>query len=218
MLNLVLLGPPGAGKGTQAQKIAKHYGIPHISTGNIFREAISNKTPLGQIAARYINDGNLVPDDVTIGLVKERLSEADTSNGYLLDGFPRTLPQAKALQEIGDELNKPIAAVINIAASTDELVTRISGRRVCSNCGAPYHIETLKPRVAGVCDICDGELIQRLDDTAEAFKTRLAVYTKDSAPLEDYYEDIGLLINVNGLLSIDQLFSEIIALLDEVNE
>src|SRR5574344_1751712 len=165
MCNIILLGPPGAGKGTLAKQLIGVYNIPHISTGDMFREAIKEGTPLGRLAASYINQGHLVPDDVTIGLVKERLAQQDCKNGFLLDGFPRTLPQAEALVLIGKEINRPITSVINVTCDKHELIRRITGRRVCRKCGAPYHIDTMKPKVEGVCDLCRSELYQRKDDT-----------------------------------------------------
>jgi adenylate kinase len=213
--NIILLGPPGAGKGTQAKQIAAAYNIPHISTGDMFREAIKAKTELGKLAASYINDGHLVPDDVTIGIVRERLTKDDCKNGFLLDGFPRTLPQAEALKEIGKEINRPITQVININVSTDELVRRITGRRVCSKCGAPYHIDNMKPKVPGVCDLCGGELIQRPDDTKEALLVRLDHYYNQTKPLEKYYNDLGLLVEVDGELGVKGTFDAIKALLGD---
>lgn len=198
MLNIILMGPPGAGKGTQAKKLIAALGIPHISTGDMFREAIKEGTPLGKLAASYINDGHLVPDDVTIGLVKERLSKDDCKKGYLLDGFPRTIPQAEALERISKEIGREISHVIDIETPTEELVRRICGRRVCKKCGAPYHVINIKPKVDGVCDICGGELVQRADDNEEALKIRLEAYHKSTKPLLDYYEKLGLLKTFDG--------------------
>jgi adenylate kinase len=198
MLNIILMGPPGAGKGTQAKILIAKYNIPHISTGDMFREAIKEGSPLGKLAASYINEGHLVPDDVTIGLVKERLSKDDCANGYLLDGFPRTIPQAEALEKLTKEIGREIEYVINIDTPKEELVKRICGRRVCKKCGAPYHIINVKPKVDGVCDICGGELIQRPDDNEEALNTRLEAYTKQTKPLLEFYEKKGLLTNFSG--------------------
>ena len=198
MLNIILMGPPGAGKGTQAKILIAKYDIPHISTGDMFREAIKAGTPLGKLAASYINDGHLVPDDVTIGLVKERLSQPDCAKGYLLDGFPRTIPQAEALEKITEEINRKVEYVINIDTPKEELVKRICGRRVCKKCGAPYHIINMKPKVDGICDICGGELIQRPDDNEEALATRLEAYNKQTKPLLDYYQKKGLLKTFDG--------------------
>ena len=198
MLNIILMGPPGAGKGTQAKVLTAKYGVPHISTGDMFREAIKAGTPLGKLAASYINDGHLVPDDVTIGLVKERLSQDDCKNGYLLDGFPRTIPQAEALEKISKEIGREIKYVINIDTPKEELVKRICGRRVCKVCGAPYHLINVKPKVDGVCDICGGELVQRPDDNEEALNIRLEAYNKQTKPLLDFYQKKGLLTSFNG--------------------
>ena len=198
MLNIILMGPPGAGKGTQAKVLIAKYGIPHISTGDMFREAIKAGTPLGKLAASYINDGHLVPDDVTIGLVKERLSQLDCANGYLLDGFPRTIPQAEALEKIVKEINREITYVINIDTPKEELISRICGRRVCKKCGAPYHIVNVKPKIDGVCDICGGELVQRPDDNEEALTIRLDAYNKQTKPLLEFYEKKGLLHTFSG--------------------
>lgn len=198
MCNIILLGPPGAGKGTLAKQLINVYDIPHISTGDMFREAIKQGTPLGRLAASYINEGNLVPDEVTINIVRERLSQADCSEGYLLDGFPRTIPQAEALTAIGEDLGRPINVVINITCEENELVRRISGRRVCRKCGAPYHVETMKPKVEGVCDTCGGELFQRKDDTKESLLVRLGHYYGETKPLESYYTSKGLLQEIDG--------------------
>lgn len=197
------MGPPGAGKGTQAKKLIVKYNIPHISTGDMFREAIKEGTPLGKLAASYINDGHLVPDDVTIGLVKERLSKDDCKNGFLLDGFPRTIPQAEALEVISKEIGREITHVIDIETPKEELVRRICGRRVCKKCGAPYHIINIKPKVDGICDICGGELIQRPDDNEEALTVRLEAYTKQTKPLLEFYEKKGLLTTFDGSASAD---------------
>lgn len=213
MLNIILMGPPGAGKGTQAKILIAKYGIPHISTGDMFREAIKQGTPLGKLAASYINDGHLVPDDVTIGLVKERLSQEDCAKGYLLDGFPRTIPQAEALEKITAEINRKIEYVINIDTPKEELVNRICGRRVCKKCGAPYHIINVKPKVDGVCDICGGELIQRPDDNEEALTIRLDAYNKQTQPLLEYYDKKGMLKTFNGK-SRDELTPQLMAYLE----
>ena len=207
--NIILMGPPGAGKGTLAKQLKEALNLVHISTGDMFREAIKAQTELGVLAASYINKGDLVPDDVTIGLVKERLSQPDCEAGFLLDGFPRTLPQAEALNEIAKEISRPIEAVINLDCDNEELVRRISGRRVCKNCGAPYHIVTMKPKVEGVCDLCGGPLFQRKDDNEEALKVRLEHYNFDTKPLLDYYQRLGLLESFNSLVGKEELFDEV---------
>lgn len=207
--NIILMGPPGAGKGTLAKQLKEALNLVHISTGDMFRDAIKAQTELGKLAASYINEGHLVPDEVTIGLVKERLSQKDCEAGFLLDGFPRTLPQAEALNEIAKEISRPIEAVINLDCDNNELIRRISGRRVCKNCGAPYHIETMKPKVEGVCDLCGGPLYQRKDDNEDALKVRLGHYEEETKPLLDYYKKLGLLESFDSLIGKDPLFDEV---------
>lgn len=209
MLSIILMGAPGAGKGTNAKRITSEYHIPHISTGDMFRDAIKNKTPLGQIASSYINQGLLVPDDVTVGLVKERLLKSDCDLGFLLDGFPRTLAQAEALKEISVEINRPINYVINLEIDEAVLVDRISGRRVCKVCGAPYHIKNMKPKVEGVCDLCGGELYQRKDDTVDTLQNRLNEYHMQTEPLIEYYKAEGIVYNVDASLDLDVLAKQI---------
>ena len=207
--NIILMGPPGAGKGTLAKQLKEELHLVHISTGYMFRDAIKAQTELGKLAQKYINDGHLVPDEVTIGLVKERLSQPDCGAGFLLDGFPRTLPQAEALSEIAKEISRPIDVVVNLDCDNNELVRRISGRRVCKNCGAPYHIESMRPKVDGVCDLCGGPLYQRKDDNEEALKTRLSLYVSETKPLLDYYAKLGLLESFNSLTGKEALFDEV---------
>ena len=207
--NIILMGPPGAGKGTLAKQLMSAYDLVHISTGDMFREAIKAGTELGKLAKSYIDHGDLVPDEVTIGIVKERLGQDDCEKGFLLDGFPRTLPQAEALQKIASEVNRPIEVVLNLDCDNQELIRRISGRRVCKNCGAPYHVVTLKPKVEGVCDICGGPLYQRADDNEEALKVRLEHYVQSTKPLLDFYAKEGLLKSFDSLVGKEQLFDQV---------
>ena len=208
-MKLIIMGPPGAGKGTQAALIKEEYKIPHISTGDMFREAIKNETPLGKEAKSYIDRGALVPDSVTIGLVKERLSQPDCQEGFLLDGFPRTIPQAEALNEILKDLNIKLDAVVNIEVDNSVLIDRIVGRRVCPNCKAGYHVTNLKPKVEGICDLCGTELVQRKDDTEETVKNRLDVYAKQTEPLLEFYGKYDLVKTTNGIGDIDVIFNNI---------
>ena len=208
-MKIVFMGPPGAGKGTQAEKIIENYQIPHISTGDMFRKAIKDQTELGMEAKRYMDQGALVPDHVTIGIVKDRLSESDCKSGFLLDGFPRTVDQAKALDEILTSLDSKIDYVINIDVDLDILKERLTGRRICRSCGATYHMVFNPPAGAGTCDKCGGELYQRKDDNEETVGNRLDVYVSQTKPLLDYYSLAGNLVNINGQQSIDLVFAEI---------
>ena len=208
-MKIVFMGPPGAGKGTQAEKIVENYQIPHISTGDMFRKAIKDQTELGMEAKRYMDQGALVPDHVTIGIVKDRLSESDCKSGFLLDGLPRTVDQAKALDEILTSLDSKIDYVINIDVDLDILKERLTGRRICRSCGATYHMIFNPPKNADVCDKCGGELYQRKDDNEETVGNRLNVYVSQTKPLLDYYSLAGNLVNINGQQSIDLVFEEI---------
>ncbi|MEJ9280828.1 MULTISPECIES: adenylate kinase [Ureibacillus] len=212
-MNIVLMGLPGAGKGTQAEKIVNKYEIPHISTGDMFRAAISQGTELGLKAKSYMDQGALVPDEVTIGIVRERLAQKDCENGFLLDGFPRTVPQAESLDNILEELGKKIDHVINIQVEKDELVARLSGRRICKTCGATYHVIFNPPKVEGKCDKDGGELYTRADDNPETVANRLEVNMKQAQPLLDFYESKGLLTNINGQQEIEKVFADLDALL-----
>ena len=193
-MKLILLGAPGAGKGTQAEIISEKYNIPTISTGNIIRAALKNGTEMGLKAKSYIDAGELVPDNVVIGIIKERLSEADCKEGYILDGFPRTIPQAVALDDMGFVID----AALSIEVEDSEIVKRMSGRRVCEKCGASYHTEYKKPEVEGVCNLCGGKLVIRKDDEPETVKNRLNVYHEQTEPLKDFYKSCGKLITVEG--------------------
>lgn len=203
------MGPPGAGKGTQAVKIISEYKIPHISTGDMFRAAVAEGTKLGLEAKSYMDAGKLVPDEVTNGIVKERLMKPDTQNGFLLDGYPRTIVQGVALDEILHTLNTKIDAVINVMVDDKILINRIIGRRICKSCGTTYHVTFNPPKIAGVCDRCGGELYQRKDDAEETVAQRLAVYNQQTKPLLDYYSAKGNLYNINGDQDIDVVFQEI---------
>ena len=193
-MKLILLGPPGAGKGTQAEILNKKLGIPTISTGNILREAVKNGTEVGLQAKAYMDAGKLVPDEVIIGVISERLAEADCQNGFILDGVPRTIPQAEALEKAGISFD----AVVSIEISDEEIVERMAGRRVCTACGAPYHVKNMPPKVEGVCDACGGKLEARADDKPEVVRDRLQVYHKETAPLKDFYAARNLLKTVDN--------------------
>ena len=214
MNNFVFLGPPGAGKGSLAVKVAEDYKIPHISTGDIFRANIKAQTPLGVKVKAIIDSGSLVSDELTFELVKDRLSQDDCKNGYILDGFPRTIPQAEALEAMSKEIGREISHVIDIETPKEELVRRICGRRVCKKCGAPYHVINIKPKVDGICDICGGELVQRPDDNEEALNVRLEAYHKSTKPLLEYYEKKGLLKVFDGSSS-SELTPKLLAYLGE---
>ncbi len=213
-MNIILLGPPGAGKGTQAKKIAESYALPHISTGDILRENINNKTKLGMKAKSYMERGELVPDELLITIIKERLSKSNCLQGFLLDGFPRTIPQADALQMILTESNKNLDAVLNIDVDDEELIKRLSGRRMCS-CGASYHMMFNPPKNNEICDRCKRKLYQREDDKTDAIKNRLIVYKKQTQPLIEYYKEKSLLRTIDGGKDISQVFEDIKKLLEQ---
>jgi adenylate kinase len=211
------MGLPGAGKGTQADKIVVKYNIPHISTGDMFRAAIKEGTELGLQAKSFMDKGELVPDEVTIGIVRERLSKADCEKGFLLDGFPRTVAQAEALDSMLAELDKKIDFVINIDVDQSILMERLTGRRICKNCGATYHLVFNPPSQEGVCNRCGGELYQRADDNAETVQNRLEVNIQQTKPLLNFYEDKGYLRNINGQQDINVVFADIEELLGGLN-
>ena len=208
-MRIVLLGPPGSGKGTQAEFITEKLGVPHISTGDMFRKAIEEGTELGKEAKKYLDSGQLVPDEITVGIVKERLNKSDCEKGFLLDGFPRTVAQAEALDGILKEKDTGLDAVININVPREELLKRLTGRRICRNCGATYHIIFNPPAVENTCDKCGGELYQRKDDTEETIINRLEVYKKQTEPLIQYYKEKGLLKDIDGGQSIEEVTKEI---------
>lgn len=215
MLRAVLLGPPGAGKGTQAVRLVEKYEIPHISTGDIFRKNIKEGTELGKKAQEYMNAGALVPDELVVDLVKDRLQQDDCKNGFLLDGFPRTIFQAEKLDEFLSESNLKMDIVINLKVEKEALIKRLTGRRVCKDCGASYHIINIPPKEEGVCDICGGELIQRKDDNIETVENRINVYEEQTAPLIGYYKEAGSLVDFDGEASLDEVFDAIVQAIGE---
>ena len=215
-MRLVLVGAPGAGKGTQAKFVAKHYDISAISTGDIFRANIAAKTQLGREAKRYMDAGDLVPDEVTIGIVRARLSQDDAQNGFLLDGFPRTLAQAEALRDMLDDLGTPLDVVLELQVDDDEVVRRLSGRRTCRQCGHVWHVEFDPPKEDGVCDVCGGDLFQRDDDLPDTIRRRLEVYTEQTAPLVGFYEKAGLLRSITAQGPVDEITERAISALASV--
>lgn len=215
-MNIILMGLPGAGKGTQATEITKKYPIPHISTGDMFRKAIKDETELGKEAKSFMDRGELVPDEVTVGIVKERISEDDAKKGFLLDGFPRTIEQAEALNSILEELGRTIDAVVNIEVPEEELMNRLTGRRICEKCGTTYHLVFNPPKVDGICDIDGGKLYQREDDNPETVSNRLSVNVKQSKPILEYYNNKGVLKNIDGSKDIDEVTNDVIDILDHL--
>lgn len=212
-MRIVLMGPPGAGKGTQAELLTSQLHIPHISTGDMFRQALREGTPLGVEAKGYMDKGHLVPDHVTVGIVKERLAQDDCKQGFLLDGFPRTVAQADALEQTLKELEVNLDCVINIVVNREDLLKRLTGRRVCKSCGATYHIEYNPSEKGDKCQNCDGVLYQRNDDTEETVANRLDVYTQQTAPLIAYYQKKNILLDVNGNDAVQQVTKNILQLL-----
>lgn len=215
-MNIILMGLPGAGKGTQASEIVKKFPIPHISTGDMFRKAIKDETDLGKEAKSYMDRGELVPDEVTVGIVKERISEDDAKKGFLLDGFPRTIDQAESLNQIMSELDREIDAVINIEVPEEELMNRLTGRRICEKCGTTYHLVFNPPKVDGICDNDGGKLYQREDDNPETVSNRLSVNVKQSKPILEYYNNKGVLKNIDGSKDIDEVTNDVIDILDHL--
>ena len=216
-MNLIIMGLPGAGKGTQAERIIDAYGIPHISTGDMFRDAMKNETALGLEAKSYIDKGALVPDEVTNGIVRDRLTESDTNSGFLLDGFPRTIEQTNALEEILKSLDKKIDAVINIHVEPEVLIERLAGRFICRDCGATYHKVNNAPKVEGTCDRCGGHnFYQREDDKPETVKNRLSVNITGSQPILDFYNDSNLLHTIDGNREISAVFGDVKSIIDGI--
>lgn len=209
-MRLILLGPPGAGKGTQAKRVIEEFDIPHISTGDIFRKNIKEKTELGQKVEGLLAEGKLVPDELTIEIVWDRLDQEDCKNGFLLDGFPRTIPQAEALDEGLAKRGLKLDRVLNIDVDKDSLVKRLSGRRVCPNCGASYHIDNNPPKVEGICDICQTPVIQREDDKEQTVLDRIKVYDSQTKPLVDFYNKQDLVFTVDGTLPIDEITNKLV--------
>lgn len=214
-MNLILLGPPGAGKGTQAARIVEKYNIPHISTGDIFRKNISEGTKLGKKAKEYMDKGELVPDSLVIEIATDRLTDDDCKDGFLLDGFPRTVEQAVALDAFLGERGSRIDHVLDIDVPKEELMTRLIGRRVCKNCGATYHVTNMPPAKEGICDKCGGELMQRADDTESTVENRIEVYNKQTKPLLDYYDKTGNIVHLDGSIGFEKLFAQIAEILGE---
>ena len=214
-MKIIMLGAPGTGKGTQAQMISEKYGIPHISTGDIFRANIKNGTELGKKAKEYMDQGKLVPDELTVELLLDRVADPDCADGYVLDGFPRTIPQADVLEKALAENGEKVDYAINVEVPDENIVRRMSGRRACLNCGATYHIEHRPPKTEGICDKCGSELVQRDDDKPETVQNRLDVYHAQTQPLIAYYEKAGVLKEVDGTKSMDQVFADIVGLLED---
>ena len=212
-MKIIMLGAPGAGKGTQAKRIAQRYGIPHVSTGDIFRANIKNGTELGMKAKAYMDAGNLVPDEITIGMLLDRIHEADCKKGYVLDGFPRTIPQAESLTAALKERGEKMDYAIDVDVPDENIINRMSGRRACLACGATYHIAYNPPKKEGVCDQCGEPLVLRKDDKPETVKNRLEVYHQQTQPLIDYYKKEGILAQVDGTQNMDQVFEDIVKIL-----
>ena len=212
-MKIIMLGAPGAGKGTQAKMIADKYGVPHISTGDIFRANIKNGTELGMEAKKYMDQGLLVPDELTVRILLDRVAQDDCKNGYVLDGFPRTIPQAEVLDKALTELGDHIDYAINVDVPDENIVKRMSGRRACLTCGATYHIEHVPPKKEGICDVCGSELVLRDDDKPETVKNRLNVYHEQTQPLIDFYTEKGVLKTVDGTVPMEEVFAAITAIL-----
>uniref|UniRef100_A0A832GMX5 Adenylate kinase n=1 Tax=Caldimicrobium thiodismutans TaxID=1653476 RepID=A0A832GMX5_9BACT len=213
-MNIVFLGPPGAGKGTQAKILIEKYGIPQISTGDMLREHRAKGTELGKRAQEYMDKGQLVPDEIILDMVKERLAQPDCAKGFILDGFPRTVAQAEALDKILSEMNKKLDYALALVVPDELLVERLTGRRTCKNCGMMFHVKYKPPKVEGKCDVCGGELYQRPDDNEETVRNRLKVYHESTAPLIDYYKKKGILKEIDGSKSIEEITAQLISILE----
>lgn len=209
------MGPAGSGKGTMSNKILEEYNVPHISTGDMFRAAIKEGTELGLTAKQYMDQGMLVPDEITIAMVKERLMQPDCQKGYLMDGYPRTLKQAYVFEEIANEIGRPVDVVINLTVEFDELAKRVTGRRLCKTCGAIYHIANFPPKQDGICDTCGSPLVQRSDDTVEQLRVRLDEHHKNTEPVLDFYAKKGLVKNVNASQEIEAVWHDVKEVLEE---
>ena len=217
-MQLLLMGPPGAGKGTQAAELIKKFSIPQISTGDMFRAAVKEGTELGKKAKACMDKGELVPDEVTVGIVRERLAKDDCKNGFILDGFPRTVDQADALAKILDELGIKLTRVLNIHVPAEDLIERAVGRRICKKCGATYHVKFNPTKAEGKCDNCGGELYQRGDDNAETMKTRLTTYENSTRPLIEYYKKVGIYTEVDGTQPITKVTEDLVNVLSSVKD
>lgn len=215
-MNILIMGPAGSGKGTMSAKIAEAYNVAHISTGDMFRAAMKEGSELGLTAKKFIDQGKLVPDDITIALVRERLAQPDCQGGYLLDGYPRTLNQAHAFDEITADLSCPVTAVVNLTVEFDELAKRITGRRLCKTCGAIYHITNFPPKREGICDACDSPLIQRSDDTEEQLRVRLVEHQQNTEPVLEFYRDKGLVKDVNASQGIEDVWADVQRVLGDI--
>lgn len=216
-MNIIIMGPAGSGKGTVSSTIVEKYNLTHISTGDMFRYHISNNTELGQLAQKYTNEGKLVPDEVTIEMLKNRLAQDDVKNGYLLDGFPRTLAQAKAFELLSESLGQKVDCVLSLVLPLNLLIDRITGRRVCPKCGASYHIKNVQPKVEGVCDVCGSALIQRKDDTEEKLMVRLAEHDRNTAPVINYYDSLHLVHEIDASKTINEVNAQVFEVLDSLN-
>lgn len=215
-MNILIMGPAGSGKGTMSAKILENFKVPHISTGDMFRANIKEGTELGKKAQEYMNAGKLVPDEITVAMVADRLKEPDCQVGYLLDGYPRTLIQAKSFENLSKDFAKPVEIVINLVVEFETLADRITGRRMCKNCGAIYHVRNHPSQVEGICDVCGSPLIQRADDTEEQLRVRLNEHEKNTKPVLDYYREKGLVVDINATRSIDEVWNDVAAALENV--